>query len=107
MIDGTAHYRCAVDGTVYFVMRDKLIKIGWTRNLNKRLWALGRGSSFIPGLTVGPVRLLHTMPGSQWVETQWHDACSEQNVAGEWFRNEGWLAEWLRICKRARTGARS
>jgi hypothetical protein len=105
--DGAWHYRCAIDGTVYFVLRDGLIKIGWTRNLYKRLWALGRGSSFIPGLTVGPVEILHTMPGSRWAETDWHHTFAEQRVAGEWFRYEGRLAWFLGPYVKNSTLARS
>jgi hypothetical protein len=72
---------------VYFVEREGLIKIGVTRNLTKRVQSIGKGSSMPPGMTVGPVELLATMPGDRRDEEALHQRFRKQRIPKtEWFR---------------------
>ena len=51
------------DSVVYFVEREGLVKIGITKKLDKRLKEISGGSAMIEGMTIGPVRLLGSIPG--------------------------------------------
>lgn len=70
---------------VYFVERDGFIKIGTTIRLRDRLNALSRGQ-MPEGMTVGPVRLLATMPGDHFIERCLHLRFAEYRIPKtEWF----------------------
>lgn len=70
---------------VYFVERQGFVKIGTTTNLDKRLRDIGKGSCMPQGMTVGPVRLVATMPGDQRHEKFLHNLFSDLQLEGEWF----------------------
>jgi T5orf172 domain len=70
---------------VYFLERDGLIKIGTSAGVAKRARDIGKGSSMICGMTVGPVRVLGTMPGDHRHEDYLHRRFHHLRVDGEWF----------------------
>lgn len=71
---------------VYFVERETFIKIGVTTNLRSRLQSLSRGGNMPDGMTVGPVRLLATLPGDAANEAHFHRRFREFRIpTTEWF----------------------
>lgn len=77
-------------GIVYFVRRggsDK-IKIGTTTNMDSRINALKHPLT-------GKLRVLATIPGGRDVEKQMHARFKQYRIAGEWFRLEGELMEFV------------
>lgn len=82
---------------IYFAEREGLVKIGKTVNVPQRMQTLGAGGSMVPGMTVGPVRLLATMPGGTKEERKLHRRFCRQRVHSryEWFRFEGPLREYV------------
>lgn len=74
---------------VYFVERDTFIKIGTTTRLIERIRALGspdRATARPDGMSVGPVRLLATCPGTRVNERYFHDRFANDRFPGtEWF----------------------
>jgi hypothetical protein len=80
---------------VYFIERQGFVKIGTTTSLEKRLRDIGKGSCMLTGMTVGPVRLVATMPGDQRHEKFLHDQFHELRVEGEWFLPDGRLCEFI------------
>lgn len=80
---------------VYFVERDGFVKIGTTANLPDRLRDLGRGSSTIEGMSVGPVTLLATLPGDHLVEKRLHLRFERLRVGGEWFLPDQELNDFI------------
>ncbi|HYS41936.1 MAG TPA: GIY-YIG nuclease family protein [Pseudonocardiaceae bacterium] len=78
--------RLKQDSVVYFVERDGFVKIGYSSDLVKRLAAIGRGNSMPAGMSVGPVRLLATMPGARPKEGYLHRNFDYLRLGGsEWF----------------------
>lgn len=98
-------------GTVYFVERDGFVKIGYTANLEARLYQLGRGggSGCPDGMTHGPVDLLAAISGNRvdegalhrrfaadrWPKTEWFYP-SEELLA----HIESLLDGWCEECER-------
>lgn len=74
-----------LDGTVYFIGIEKLIKIGKTMKLGKRL------SSF----SYPNIKVLATETGYTVREAQLHDKFQDLRVSGEWFRAESPLLEYI------------
>lgn len=74
-----------LDGIVYFIGIEKLIKIGKTMKLGKRL------SSF----SYPNIKVLATEPGYTIREAQLHDKFQGLRVRGEWFRAESPLLEYI------------
>jgi hypothetical protein len=74
---------------VYF-LRDAegLIKIGWTKNLRKRVAALQVTSS-------SPLRLIGVVGGGRNTEQWLHARLGEHRVRGEWFRPSAKLDRYL------------
>lgn len=73
------------ESVVYFAERHGFLKIGVTSTIERRIAALNRGSSAIPGMTIDPVNLLAVMPGDQFVEAALHQLFRAQRYDGEWF----------------------
>lgn len=71
---------------VYFAQSHDQIKIGWSRDVTKRMAALRTGN---PDLT-----LLHTIPGGYDLEQELHYQFSEHRLGGEFFKAEPVL-QWL------------
>ena len=82
---------------VYFAERERLVKIGWSGNVEQRLAALAAGGQMVAGMTAGPLRLLATVPGGAPEEHDLHRRFSHLRVdpRREWFRLEGDLAQFL------------
>jgi len=70
---------------VYFMERDGMVKIGISKDVSKRMKQVSKGSSMIPGMTLGPVTLLGTMPGGRDQEFKLHRQFRHLRVDGEWF----------------------
>lgn len=73
---------------VYFMEREGMVKIGVSKNVDKRVREVSRGSAMPKGMTVGPVRLLGTIPGAYAEEKALHRQLWRYRVGGEWFRYE-------------------
>ena len=80
---------------VYFIERDGLIKIGTSVSFEKRADDIGKGSSMIRGMTVGPVRVIATMPGDHRHEGFLHRRFGCLRVDGEWFLPDGDLCDFI------------
>jgi hypothetical protein len=78
--------RVAEGSFVYFMERDGYVKIGMSKNVQQRLDQVSRGSAMMPGMTVGPVRLLAKIPGGREQEYALHRRFAALHVHGEWFR---------------------
>jgi T5orf172 domain. len=88
---------------VYFVERDGFVKIGYSCDLEKRIKAISAGSCMIEGMTVGPVRLLATIPGAGESNEQWlHHRFDHLRVGGEWFLLTDELESFIAGLKHAR-----
>ena len=68
---------------VYFARRDGLVKIGTTGDVRSRMFNLANIGA--PGMPLGPVELLATMPGNRVVEKAMHEMFAGLRVHGEWF----------------------
>ncbi len=77
-----------VGDRVYFVERQGFVKIGFTKNLNKRLSALPREVIRVDGMRRGPVVLLASQPGSTALERRLHRRFAHLHAGGEWFRHD-------------------
>lgn len=73
---------------VYFMEREGMVKIGVSKNVDKRVREVSRGSAMPKGMTVGPVRLIGTIPGAYAEEKALHRQLRRYHVGGEWFRYE-------------------
>jgi hypothetical protein len=67
--------------TVYYMRLGNRCKIGWTKNLARRIEQ------------VQPEELLATEPGGHKHEIMRHVQFDDYHVVGEWFRYEGFLVE--------------
>lgn len=65
---------------VYFAKCERMIKIGFSKNLEERLQTLSVASS-------KPIRLIGTVPGSKKLEQFFHKELHEHRVRGEWFKD--------------------
>jgi len=74
---------------VYFIRAGgSRVKIGYAANVTRRLVALRH--PLLPAL-----KLLGTIPGGKKEEGALHARFKEYQIAGEWFRLEGRLAEYV------------
>ena len=82
---------------VYFAERDGFVKIGTTRDLRGRMKALAAGGSMVDGMTVGPLKLLATVPGTRDNEQYFHKKFARLRVdpKREWFLFEAELREFV------------
>lgn len=76
-------------GKVYFVRSGKLIKIGFTTDLEGRVSRLQTGSPY-------DLQLLGTIEGTQRDEQALHRRFANLNVRGEWFRGHASLMAYIR-----------
>lgn len=73
---------------IYFIRCEDFVKIGLAKDENKRLADMQVGNPF-------PLDLLFTEPGGFKHEAALHRRFAEYRSAGEWFRIEGALAEYI------------
>lgn len=66
---------------VYFVTSCGLTKVGYSKNLKRRVCGLRDGSA-------APVELVHSTPGGRQLEQAIHDQLAERRHHGEWFDGE-------------------
>lgn len=84
-----SHRRALSAGAVvYFVRAGDKVKIGFSRNLRRRMIDLQNASPI-------ELELIHTMPGSTFTEHKLHVQFSNQRAGGEWFRYEGPIADFI------------
>ena len=91
-------YRMMSDGLagssrVYFIEMNEFIKIGFTRNLSRRLEELALGHPY-------EILLLHDIPGTFDTETDMHRRFRHLHVRGEWFKKDAELLEFIEQSKR-------
>lgn len=77
-------------GWVYFVNAEglRLIKIGWTSNIDRRM-------SQLIGASPVPLNLLDKWPGTRFDEADFHKRWEHLRKHGEWFRAEAELVRWI------------
>lgn len=73
-----------MSGVVYFIRAGQRgpIKIGFTRNIERRIRQLQSGSP-------QPLRVLGTLPGDRATESMLQALHREQRIRGDWFRPSG------------------
>lgn len=76
-------------GTIYFVGCGQWVKIGFATKLDMRLKALQAANP-------EPLTVLHSVDGTMQTEREFHKRFSALRGTGEWFKNEGDLAAWLK-----------
>lgn len=76
-------------GKVYFVRSGKLIKIGFTTDLEGRVSRLQTGSPY-------DLQLLASIDGTRRDEQSLHSRFANLNVRGEWFRGHSSLMAYIR-----------
>jgi hypothetical protein len=74
---------------VYFFRAGDAIKIGVTRDVERRRRALATGSAV-------PLELLATLPGGRRLEKRLHERFKRFHVRGEWFRADEELLRYTR-----------
>jgi hypothetical protein len=92
---GKVEQRRSQPAFVYFAERDGFVKIGWGRNIPKRMKELGTGDSAIEGMRVGPVRLLAAIRGGEQKESSLHAQFAHLRIGGEWFLFEAEVCEFV------------
>lgn len=76
-------------GTIYFVTNDQgLIKIGFTKDLKRRLTQLKNASGI-------ELKLIATIAGNAQMELELQHRFRPHNVRGEWFRAEWPLTDFI------------
>lgn len=80
-----AHAQAQAAALVYFAEREGFVKIGHATNVAGRLKALASGGQSVPGMRVGPLQLLATMPGGRAREKVLHGRFAHLRIGGEWF----------------------
>jgi hypothetical protein len=79
-------------GHIYYVAANDRVKIGFAKNVKKRLAALSTTSPV-------PLVLLASHRGSQKKEREIHRLFAEYRLTGEWFRLDGELKEHIQTLK--------
>lgn len=77
-----------IGGHIYFIQTGQFIKIGWSRNFDRRI-AHMRGHNPLE------VTLVGILEGDRKQERILHREFSALHVRGEWFRLEGALKEYI------------
>jgi len=87
-------------GFIYVVGDDYLVKIGWSKTPNIRYSKIKSDS---------PVdcRLWGVIDGSRQDEAQLHKRFQEQHLRGEWFFNDGSVAEFVKTLLPAKIGKKT
>lgn len=75
-------------GWVYFIQSNGLIKIGFSKNVKRRIVSLQIGAA-------EPVVLLGTIAGSQVTEKDVHRLFAKELVRGEWFKPSAMLLAYI------------
>jgi hypothetical protein len=91
---------------IYFIRNGKLIKVGYTANVDRRMRSFRT--------TLPEIELLGTMPGERGHERTIHDMLAAFSVGGEWFKDCRTVHDILKCAMRdgipewkaARTSAR-
>lgn len=65
---------------VYFITDGEAIKVGWAKNVERRLWLLQTSHH-------KPLSVLRTLRGDRVLEKQFHRRWKEHRIRGEWFRD--------------------
>lgn len=88
-VEAPADEMASQAGTVYVLESGPFVKIGFTAGpVSKRLAALQTGSPIA-------ITVLAEIQGSAQLERALHARFANLRGSGEWFRNEGDLAEWV------------
>jgi hypothetical protein len=86
----TDFMRPTPDGpSIYFISDGTdLVKIGYSRNVDKRVQTLATGSP-------RPLRVLLTIPGTRSDEGAFHEMFKAEHMRGEWFRMSGRIERFI------------
>lgn len=84
-----------ITGYIYFIQMENVgaIKIGITRDVNRRLIALQTSSPY-------PLHILCFFPGNEEMERELHIAFDDLRLSGEWFLPWGKIFECIKEQKR-------
>lgn len=77
-------------GYVYFIRSGQSVKIGFSRDVKKRLQQLKTGAAH-------KVSILAAVPGTMDTEAYFHRMFAEYRMSGEWFRYEGELKRFAAL----------
>jgi len=82
-------------GFIYFVRMENMgpIKIGFTKNVRKRLYSLNTSTPF-------PLQLLLSYPADEEEEEEIHDGLREIRLNGEWFLPHPFLLKEIEQIKK-------
>lgn len=89
-MSGESHWR------IYFVEAHGYIKIGFTRDLDRRV-------SVLDQVFPEPIILLHHIPGTTRTEMELHRKFAHLRVRGEWFRKAPDLMDYIEQIKSKKT----
>lgn len=84
--------RDAAGGWVYFIRAGDAVKIGHSRDPQKRLKQLSTGSA-------EPLELWHRLPGDKQVERDLHKQFADERLNGEWFRVSDRIQEYVEAAR--------
>lgn len=74
---------------IYFIQCKNFVKIGYSRDPNKRLKKLQTGNPV-------KMKIIATLPGAYKTEDGLHEAYRKLKVRGEWFKYKGNLKDGVR-----------
>lgn len=82
------------DHCVYFILAEatKMVKIGTTSDLAKRMAALKTASAV-------PLQIVYVCDGDEVVERWFHDRFAEYRTTGEWFQLRGRLERFVEMVR--------
>lgn len=79
----------AAGPSIYFISDGSgLVKIGYSRNVDKRMQVLATGSP-------RPLQVLLTIPGTRSDEGAFHEMFKSEHMRGEWFRLSGRIERFI------------
>jgi len=93
----TVNARLTDSSRVYLIRCGDRVKIGRSGNPRRRLEQVRRGDGVVIDASVNPAdsQLIYEMPGHVKEETALHRRFKAYRTAGEWFRIEGELEEFI------------
>ncbi|WP_297419602.1 GIY-YIG nuclease family protein [Clostridium sp.] len=82
-------------GYVYFILCENLVKIGTTKDIDKRIKQLSTGNG-------KEMKLIYYVFGGKGTEWGMHQRFQNDRVRGEWFNYSDDIKNWIRLDKLTR-----